>query len=138
MRGLSTERATAAEPGFTPTGHTAWPVSGSTAKAEGSHVWKSAGVKAVFAVDAGGCGCSFAETGPGGAAGREGPRSGGTGTAGDVAAGRGGGPNMGRSGWLRPARIRAVKVVPGGTSPRREYAPLRPSSMRRANGPVAR
>jgi hypothetical protein len=59
-----------------PTGHDAWPVSGLTANAEGSRSWETTGVKAVFAVDAGGGAGKFAESGPGGAGAAEGRRSG--------------------------------------------------------------
>ena len=65
---------------------------------------KSLFVKAVCPLAAGGCGCSVAEKGPGGAGAAGGMRiAGGIRPGGRrlVAACRGGGPNIGRVGWPR-------------------------------------
>lgn len=69
--GLMPERFAAEWPGPSPTGSIVGPVPGSTAKAEGSRGWTNVGVKAVFAVDAGGVGGTFATAGTGGAAAAE-------------------------------------------------------------------
>jgi hypothetical protein len=64
-RCLSPKRETDAKPGTSPTGGIVPAVPASTAKAEGSPSWKTSGVKAGFAVEAGGCGGSLAEDGTG-------------------------------------------------------------------------